>query len=103
LVGDFFGSGERLQGSGCLPCGLNDPDIKLLLEDHAFIHKWAEPHYFVMAKKTVPFSIIPAIERNLNIKILEYAGGHGQLKPELDGLVTAVTAERSNMQMTATW
>jgi hypothetical protein len=84
-------------------CGLNDPDIKLMLEDHAFIHKWAEPHYFVMPKKTFPSSVIPAIERNLNIKILEYTGGHGQLKPELDALVAAVTTERSAMQMTAAW
>jgi hypothetical protein len=84
-------------------CGLNDPDIKLMLEDHAFIHKWAEPHYFVMPRKTFPSSVVPAIERNLNIKIIEYPGGHGQLKPELDALVAAVTAERANMQIHASW
>lgn len=84
-------------------CGLNDPDIKLMLKDHAFIHKWSEPHYFVTAKDTIPTSIIPAIERNLNIKMLEYAGGHAQLKPELDALVTAVTQSRTAMQMNASW
>jgi hypothetical protein len=84
-------------------CGLNDPDIKLILENHAFIHKWSEPHYFVTAKSTIPASIIPAIERNLNIKMLEYTGGHTQLKPELDALVSAVTNERANMQMNASW
>jgi hypothetical protein len=84
-------------------CSLNDPDIKLILEDHAFIHKWAEPHYFVLPQKSFPASIIPAIERNLNIKVLEYAGGHSQLKPELDALVTKVTAERTQMQINASW
>jgi len=84
-------------------CGLNDPDIKLILEDHAFIHKWAEPHYFVLPRKSFPSSIIPAIQRNLNISILEYTGGHSQLKPELDALVTAVTSERATMQINASW
>lgn len=84
-------------------CGLNDPDIKLILEDHAFIHKWSEPHYFVIAKGTIPPSVIPAIERNLNIKILEYTGGHTQLKPELDALVAAVAGARSAMQVNASW
>jgi hypothetical protein len=84
-------------------CGLSDPDIKLMLEDHAFLHKWAEPHYFVMPKKTIPPSIIPAVERNLNIKILEYSGGHTQLKPELDALVVEVTRARNVMQMNASW
>lgn len=86
-----------------LGCGLNDPDIKLLLEDHAFIHKWAEPHYFVMRKGTVAPSIIPAIERNLNIKILQYSGNYSDLKPNLDALQVAVTAARAQMQLTASW
>jgi hypothetical protein len=84
-------------------CGLNDPDIKLMLEDHAFIHKFSEPHYFVTAKGTIPPSIIPAIERNLNIKIIEYSGSHTQLKPELDALVNSVTQARTKMQLTASW
>lgn len=84
-------------------CGLNDPDMKLMLEDHAFIHKFSEPHYFVTAKGTIPSSIIPAIERNLNIKMIEYSGGHAQLKPELEALVATVTQARTNMQISASW
>ena len=84
-------------------CGLNDPDMKLMLEDHAFIHRWSEPHYFVTAKSTIPTSIIPAIERNLNIKMIEYSGSHNQLKTELDALVTSVTQARATMQMNASW
>lgn len=84
-------------------CGLNDPDMKLILEDHAFIHKFSEPHYFVTSRGTIPTSIIPAIERNLNIKIIEYAGGHTQLKPELDALVNVVTQARTDMQIKASW
>ena len=84
-------------------CGLNDPDIKLLLEDHAFVHKWSPPHYFLLSKGTLPNSIIPAVQRNLNIEILEYAGGHTQLKPELDNLVLEVNTERRNIQATRAW
>ena len=82
---------------------MNDPDMKLMLEDHAFIHKFSEPHYFVTAKGTIPSSIIPAIERNLNIKMIEYSGGHAQLKPELEALVATVTQARTNMQISASW
>lgn len=84
-------------------CGLNDPDIKLMLEDHAFIHRCSDPHYFVTSKNTIPISIIPAIERNLNIKILEYSGGHDQLKPELDLLVNQVGQFRQNLQLNMSW
>jgi len=84
-------------------CGLNDPDIKLVLEDNAFIHKWSAPHYFVLIKGAVPSAIIPAIERNQNLKILEYAGPYTQLKPELDELVTRVNSARTVMQTDRSW
>jgi hypothetical protein len=84
-------------------CGLSDPDIRLVLEDYAFMHKWAAPHYFVMKNSTVPSSIIPAIERNLNLKILGYSGAHSQLKPELDELVTRVNDARTVMQTDRSW
>ena len=80
-------------------CGLNDPDIKLIPEDHAFTHKWASPHYFVLEKRQYPASIIPAIQNNLNIVILEYDGGHGQLKPELDVLVLEINRRRAQIQL----
>jgi hypothetical protein len=86
-----------------LGCGLNDPDIKLILEDHAFTHKWAAPHYFVLSESSIPRSIIPAVQKNLNIVILEYTGGHGQLKLELDVLVTAVLQKRIGMQLDMSW
>lgn len=84
-------------------CGLSDPDIRLLLEDHAFIHKWAAPHYFVVSKQSIAAAIVPAVERNLNIKIIEYSGGHTQLKPELDELRSRVATERAGMQVDGSW
>lgn len=84
-------------------CGLSDPDLKLVLEDHAFTYRWTAPHYFVMRKRTVPASILPAIERNLNIKVLEYDGDHSELKPALDNLVAAVNDRRKEIQLERTW
>jgi hypothetical protein len=86
-----------------LGCGLNDPDIKLMLEDHAFTHKWAAPHYFVHPAKSLPPWVASAIERSLNIRFLQYTGGYVQLKPELDELVSLVNQERTKMQVDRSW
>lgn len=86
-----------------LGCGLNDPDIRLLLEDHALSFPGAPPHFFVMKQGTIPKSIISTIEKNANLQLLLYAGDHGQLKPALDELVAEVNAKRSDMQLNRTW
>lgn len=84
-------------------CGLNDPDIRLILEDHAFAFSDAWPHYFVMKKGTLPNAHISTIERNLNVKILLYPDDHSQLKPAVDELVTLVNQKRAEMQVNRSW
>jgi hypothetical protein len=86
-----------------LGCGFNDPDIKLLLEDHAFSFGGLPPHVFVMRKGTLARSLVPAFERNLNIKILEYPGTYSNLKVMIDELVTEVNKVRADMQTHRSW
>jgi hypothetical protein len=77
--------------------------MKLVLEDQAFTYPHAAPHFFVVPKGEVPKSVIPAHEKNLNLRVLQYTGGFGQLKPELDQLVNDVNAARSKMQTDRSW
>jgi hypothetical protein len=86
-----------------LGCGLSDPDIRLLLEDHAFSFSGMPPHYFVAQNGEIPAALIPSMEANLNIRVILYKGGHDQLKPAIDELVEEVNKERSQMQLERTW
>jgi hypothetical protein len=89
-----------------LGCGLNDPDIRVLLEDQAFTYKGAPSHYLVIAKNEIPSAHVPAIEGCLNVKLLTYsnpAKDHSHLKPAIDELVGLVGAERNNIQVNRSW
>lgn len=88
-----------------LGCGLDDPDVRLLLEDHAFSHSGSKPHYFVLPQgKVVPVAR-PAVEESMSLKILEYndANDHAELGESLKTLVADVEAERKLLQDNAQW
>jgi hypothetical protein len=86
-------------------CGLNDPDIRLLLEDYAFRFTGAAPHYFVIAKDVLPKAVSSTLERSLNVKFLLYdsSGGHVQLRQAIDECVSKVNAARIGLQTTGQW
>lgn len=88
-----------------LGCGIEDPDIRLILEDHAFRYGYARPHFFVLPKGHVHPQFRSIIENSLNIKVLEYdkAGGHKLLKDSIDELVHRVNASRQTMGATLAW
>lgn len=87
-----------------LGCGLNDPDVRLLLEDYGFRHKQAAPHYFVTPRENVHTRIRTAVERSLNIQILTYDSrdDHRILKESIDRLVTDVSTRREELTI-AEW
>jgi hypothetical protein len=88
-----------------LGCGLDDPDIRLILEDYAFQHGFGKPHFFVLPKDQIHKHIKPKIESSLNIKILEYDphSNHAQLKDAIDELIVLVDAERQVLQTNSQW
>lgn len=47
--------------------GLNDPDIKLLLENYAFQYKTSRKHYFLIPKKQLNKEELEIYEDILNI------------------------------------
>ncbi len=71
-------------------CGLNDPDIRLLLEDHAFRSLHSAPHYMVLPRNAVKNHVMTSVEQSLGVKILSFdpknnfAEWHNSLKELAD-------------------
>jgi hypothetical protein len=88
-------------------CGLDDPDIRLLLEDYCFRHKYAQKHYFVLPSKRYSTLVKQVYEDSLKLKILEYKYSdttqHSNLLEELEHLVTSVNQKRIEISLTQQW
>lgn len=86
-------------------CGLEDPDIRLLLEDYCFRHPYAPQHYFVIPSKRFTARVKSVFEDSLRVKLLEYkfSHDHANLAIELDKLVAAVEAQRITMGSSLSW
>jgi hypothetical protein len=86
-------------------CGLNDPDVRLLLEDYAFQHAFGRPHFFVLPKGSVHADVRPTIQGSLNIEILEYdpVNHHQLLVDEVNALVALVGQQRQQLTATLNW
>ncbi len=86
-------------------CGLEDPDIRLLLEDYCFRHPYAPQHYFVIPSKRFSSAVKAVFEDSLRVKLLEYkyTDDHANLTVELAKLVAAVEASRITMGASLSW
>lgn len=86
-------------------CGVEDPDIRLLLEDYCFRHPFAPKHYFVVPSKKFASRVKDVLEDALRVKFLEYKAtpDHGNLTAELEKLVGAVEAKRNEMGEKLSW
>ena len=88
-----------------LGCGLDDPDIRLMLEGYAFRHKFGRPHYFVLPARQIPQCVAKVVEGSMNIKLLFYdsAGNHVKLKIAIDELKGLVDSDRITLKDTLGW
>jgi len=90
-----------------LGCGLNDPDIKLVLENNNFIYPGCRPHYFVAAKSMVDEEMKKVLKSNYNLNILEYSltrtTGHDNLLTSLNALCALVEDVRHELSTTQNW
>ena len=78
-----------------LGCGLEDPDIRLILEDYGFKHEHSKPHFFVLPSQKLHHIVTPAVEKSLNVKCLTYpstGGDHSKLRIGIDELQLLVDA-----------
>ena len=85
--------------------GLNDPDIKLLLENYAFQYKTSRKHYFLLPKKRLTEKEMEIYEETLNIKFLQYspADNHKELTDSLCILNQQVELMREDLANNQSW
>ena len=86
-------------------CGLDDPDIRMLLEDYCFRHEFAQQHYFLLPSSTFSSTIKCVFEDSLKLKILEYTytNDHGNLLIAIQQLLTQINQRRNEIALTQLW
>jgi SIR2-like domain len=88
-----------------LGASMRDPDMQLLLEDHAYRFEGTRPHYMVMPENSARAGILRVLEKTMNLKALLYdpANNHQSLADSVAALVPKVEAAREKMAATARW
>jgi hypothetical protein len=88
-----------------LGASMRDPDIQLLLEDHAYRFEGARPHYMAMPEDSARSGTLRVLEETMNLKALLYdpANNHQALADSVAELVPKVEAAREKLAATAGW
>lgn len=86
-------------------CGLDDPDIRSLLEDYRYRHPYGQSHYFVTASDRYCPEVKDVFSDSLKIHILEYpyTTDHSNLTIHLEKLVNLADSERIEIGKALTW
>jgi hypothetical protein len=84
---------------------MRDPDMQLLLEDHAYRFEGSRPHYMAMPENSARSGILRVLEDTMNLKALLYdpANNHKSLADSVAALVPKVEAARVEIAATAAW
>lgn len=89
-----------------LGCGINDPDIQLVLENSNFMYPHCHPHYFVTAQNSYDPEIMKILRNNRNLEVLTYSnsnGKHSNFLKSLQTLSKKVDAQRENISRLQSW
>ncbi|VTU17920.1 hypothetical protein H4CHR_00083 [Variovorax sp. PBS-H4] len=88
-----------------LGASMRDPDMQLLLEDHAYRFEGARPHYIAMPQNSVRAGTLRVMEETMNLQALQYdpAHNHQALASSVAALVPLVEAAREEIAGTAGW
>lgn len=88
-----------------LGCGVNDPDIKLLLEDTLFKHSSSRRHVMLLPAKALHGSVVEVIQDTMNLNIIQYSekDSHKELLDSIVQLVQLVEAEREELKINMNW
>lgn len=86
-------------------CGINDPDIRLILEDYSFRFAKNKEHFIVMSKKAIHSKVRDIISETMSLKPLLYdpKNHHKNLTDLLETLVTRVELKREDLANTRKW
>jgi len=88
-----------------LGCGVNDPDLKLLLEDALFRHPMSRKHVMVMPRRELHDEVMKIVEDTMNLKILTYstANNFQELNDSIAALAQSVEIKREDLKQTGNW
>ena len=89
-----------------LGCGIDDPDISLLLENANFNYKSCPPHYFVTGENSSADTIQKILLANRNLEVLTYpkkSGSHIELLNAITDLSSLVDEKRQKLAENNTW
>lgn len=86
-------------------CGVNDPDIRSLLENYRYRHPYGQSHYFVTASKNFGTEVKTVMSESLKINFIEYQAtkDHANLSRELENLQQLVEIERIAISKNQSW
>jgi len=86
-------------------CGLNDPDLNLLLERNAYMHSEGRPHYMLTTTAGINDDIRRSVEKNMNIRLITYQArdNHKELVDSLVELAETVELRRHEMAAQSNW
>lgn len=88
-----------------LGASMRDPDMQLLLEDHAYRFEGSRPHYMVMPDDSARAGTLNVLEETMNLKALVYdpANNHKALADSVAALIPRVEAARADIAATGDW
>jgi SIR2-like domain len=88
-----------------LGASMRDPDMQLLLEDHAYRFEGSRPHFMVMPHNSARSGTLRVLEQTMNLQALLYnpANDHHELADSVAALVPKVEAARESISATAGW
>ncbi len=88
-----------------LGASMKDPDLQMVMEDHAYRFEGSRPHFMVMPKGGVRQSVLEVMEDSMNIRALLYdpANSHQELGESLKALAPIVEDERTHLTQTRNW
>ncbi|WP_162887153.1 SIR2 family protein [Pseudomonas syringae] len=86
-------------------CGINDPDIRSLLENYRYRHPYGQSHFFVTASKSFCPEVKSVLSDSLKINFIEYTAtkDHANLSKELEQLQSLVELERIRVSKNQAW
>lgn len=87
-----------------LGCSVNDPDIRLLLEDTFFRHPSSRAHFFVIPNG-LHSSVRSVLEESMNLTILSYkpTQNHKEVSDSIEELIGLVENARDELRKNANW
>jgi hypothetical protein len=88
-----------------LGCGVNDPDLKLLLEDAFFRHPMSRSHIIVLPKGEIHDEVVRIIEETMNLRVLVYSpkNNHIELSDSLGDLSKLIEVKRDELRQSGNW